>query len=160
MTDPEEREKLMAALVKAEAEVAELQAGADLRWNADQRAIKRWQKAAGKKLVWPDHADLCVWLLKQLEGRDRRMAKIRHDPYPTKHDPNLLQVALNIHMATVGSYEEACGSGQVRANLAFLRKRLREWKPTVHAPCEAFDDACKALFIVVVEEARKKKAAK
>lgn len=38
----------------------------DLRWNADMRAIKRWQAAApGRELTWPDHADLCVWLLEQ-----------------------------------------------------------------------------------------------
>lgn len=39
----------------------------DIRWNADMRAIKRWQDAhPGKDNVWPDHADLCVWLLGQL----------------------------------------------------------------------------------------------
>ena len=46
---------------------AELEAGFDLRWNADMRAIKRWQAATGRILVWPDHADLCVWLLEQLD---------------------------------------------------------------------------------------------
>lgn len=43
----------------------------DLRWNADQRAIKRWQAAApagkDRSLTWPDHADLVVWLLEQLD---------------------------------------------------------------------------------------------
>ena len=40
----------------------------DLRWKADMRAIERWQGAhPGKELVWPDHADLVVWLLEQLE---------------------------------------------------------------------------------------------
>ncbi|MCK1670352.1 hypothetical protein [Bradyrhizobium sp. 150] len=39
----------------------------DLRWKADMRAIKRWQAATGRKLTWPDHADLCVWLLEELE---------------------------------------------------------------------------------------------
>lgn len=39
-----------------------------LRWNADMRAIKRWQAATGRELVWPDHADLCVWLLEQLDA--------------------------------------------------------------------------------------------
>lgn len=38
----------------------------DLRWNADMRAIRRWQQAhPGNDLVWPDHADLCVWLMDQ-----------------------------------------------------------------------------------------------
>ena len=40
----------------------------DLRWDADMRAIKRWQDAhPGNDLVWPDHADMVVWLLEQLD---------------------------------------------------------------------------------------------
>jgi hypothetical protein len=36
----------------------------DLRWKADMRAMSRWRKAhPGNELVWPDHADLVVWLL-------------------------------------------------------------------------------------------------
>lgn len=39
----------------------------NLRWEADMRAIKRWQAAhPGRELVWPDHADMVVWLLEQL----------------------------------------------------------------------------------------------
>lgn len=46
---------------------ADLERSFDLRWNADMRAIKRWQAAhPGNDLVWPDHADLVVWLLDQL----------------------------------------------------------------------------------------------
>lgn len=42
----------------------------DMRWKADMRAIKRWQEAhPGNELVWPDHADLCVWLLEQLDEK-------------------------------------------------------------------------------------------
>jgi len=38
----------------------------NLRWKADQRAIKRWQAAhPGNELTWPDHADMVVWLLEQ-----------------------------------------------------------------------------------------------
>lgn len=38
----------------------------NLRWKADQRAIKRWHEAGGDELTRPDHADLCVWLMGQL----------------------------------------------------------------------------------------------
>lgn len=48
-------------------EAAELQAIFNLRWDADMRAIKQWQAATGRTLTLPDHADLCVWLLEQLE---------------------------------------------------------------------------------------------
>jgi hypothetical protein len=41
----------------------------NLRWNADMRAVKRWRAAnPGNELVLPDHADLVVWLLEQLDG--------------------------------------------------------------------------------------------
>ena len=43
--------------------IAELDATFDLRWKADMRAIKAWQAETGRDLTWPDHADLCVWLL-------------------------------------------------------------------------------------------------
>jgi hypothetical protein len=40
----------------------------NLRWKADMRAIERWQEAhPGNELTWPDHADLCVWLLEENE---------------------------------------------------------------------------------------------
>jgi hypothetical protein len=38
---------------------------------ADMQAISRWQAAnPGKELTWPDHADLVVWLLEQLEKKN------------------------------------------------------------------------------------------
>lgn len=50
------------------AELAELQASSDLRWNADQRARERWRAAhPDQPLTWPDHVDLCVWLMAELE---------------------------------------------------------------------------------------------
>lgn len=46
------------------AEVEEFQELFDLQWKADQRAIKRWQEAhPGNDLVWPDRADMVVWLM-------------------------------------------------------------------------------------------------
>lgn len=40
----------------------------NLRWDADMRAIKRWQaEKPGRDMTWPDHADLVVWLLGQHE---------------------------------------------------------------------------------------------
>lgn len=54
-------------------ELTELQYIFNLRWEADRRAIKRWQEAApGRELVWPDHTDLLVWLLDQLEEATAR----------------------------------------------------------------------------------------
>ena len=52
-------------------EIDSLQSTFDIRWKADMRAIKRWQKAhsdnPGAELIWPDHADLVVWLMGETE---------------------------------------------------------------------------------------------
>ncbi len=52
-------------------ELAELQSLFTLRWNADMRAIKMWQKEdPSRSLTWPDHADLVTWLLGALEVKE------------------------------------------------------------------------------------------
>lgn len=48
-------------------EIADHDIGFNLRWDADMRAIKRWQAETGRDLVWPDHADMVVWLLNKLD---------------------------------------------------------------------------------------------
>lgn len=59
--------ELMASAPAMQEEIEDLQRTFDLRWQADMRAIKRWQEAnPGNDLTWPDHADLVVWLLEQL----------------------------------------------------------------------------------------------
>lgn len=53
-------------------ECDELQRTFDLRWAADMRAIARWRGGdPEKQFRLPDHADLCCWLLAQLEERGR-----------------------------------------------------------------------------------------
>lgn len=50
--------------------IEELEATFELRWKADMRAIKRWQEAnPGNDLTWPDHADMVVWMLDQMDAR-------------------------------------------------------------------------------------------
>jgi len=50
-------------------ELVELNHSFELRWEADMRAIQRWRAEDPKprELCWPDHADLCLWLLRRLE---------------------------------------------------------------------------------------------
>ena len=31
------------------------------------RAIKLWQDDTGETLTWPDHPDLCIWLLDEMK---------------------------------------------------------------------------------------------
>lgn len=63
------REALDQAVAELGGEAAQLLETFKLRYDADMRSIKRWQEAhPGNDLVWPDHADLVVWLLEQRPG--------------------------------------------------------------------------------------------
>ena len=63
-------EALRADVRYLEKEYLDLQMSFNLRWEADQRAIQRWRYAhPGCELMCPDHADLCVWLMEQLEKK-------------------------------------------------------------------------------------------
>jgi hypothetical protein len=70
------------------AEIVDLRASFDLRWKADMRAIKRWQAVhPGKELVWPDHADMVVWLLGEVDRL--RAALIEARELLGDHGPDL-----------------------------------------------------------------------
>jgi hypothetical protein len=53
-------------IVELKNELYDMKHSFRLRWNADIRAIKRWQEATGRTMEWPDHADLCVWLMERI----------------------------------------------------------------------------------------------
>jgi len=67
-----ELDRQNAEITKLKVEAEDENRSFALRWNADMRAIKRWQAATGRELVWPDHADLCVWLLEQLDAVEEK----------------------------------------------------------------------------------------
>jgi len=48
-----------------------------IRRDADDRAMQRWQKATGRSKVWPDHADLCVWLMGKIENLEDQLGITR-----------------------------------------------------------------------------------
>jgi hypothetical protein len=70
--EPIEADGIRAVVEAAEAGIEDVRSF-DLRWKADMRAIERWQTEKrlltgnDHSLIWPDHADLVVWLLGQLE---------------------------------------------------------------------------------------------
>ena len=69
--------KLIASSPEMKAELEDMQMTLDLRWKADMRAINRWRAAnPGNDLTLPDHADLVVWLLEQLEAAERLRAPV------------------------------------------------------------------------------------
>lgn len=60
-------------IVRLREALAEFDATFNLRWDADMRAIKRWQKAnPDRVLIWPDHVDLVLWL----EAEVTRLGKV------------------------------------------------------------------------------------
>lgn len=67
------REAAESRIKELEQEIAERDASFDLRRKADQRAIERWreQSTMGSRverdLMQPDHADLCMFLINELE---------------------------------------------------------------------------------------------
>lgn len=69
-------DELRAEIEKLKKQLADEAASFELRWQADMRAIKRWQKATGKTKVWPDHADLCLYLMEELERAEELRDKI------------------------------------------------------------------------------------
>lgn len=62
----EDLENARAYIGRLADEAAEHRHSFEIRWRADMRAIERWQAAhPGNDLVWPDHADLVVWLMER-----------------------------------------------------------------------------------------------
>ena len=71
-----ERELESIRADKAEAKLAEMQAEFDLRWKADMRAIEQWKEAHLVSSVWPDHADMVVWLLARADKAEAGLAEL------------------------------------------------------------------------------------
>ena len=62
-------------------ELDEMEASFDLRWKADMRGIERWRKEKPKErdLTWPDHADMVVWLMVELDQLESLNADLRKE---------------------------------------------------------------------------------
>jgi len=60
--------------VTAADRIEELENTVDLRWECDRRAIKQWREAhPGNDRVWPDHVDLCMWLMEKVEELENNL---------------------------------------------------------------------------------------
>jgi hypothetical protein len=68
--------KLCAKILKrAKDELLDRDVSFELRWCADKRAIRAWQEAHPERgEVWPDHADLVLWLMERLAGQEGERA--------------------------------------------------------------------------------------
>lgn len=106
----------------------ELQASFDLRWKADMRAIKRWQEAnPGRENIWPDSADLCVWLIGEIERLAAPEADGEVEELANPHGEFMENLAKRF-----AQVEAANGSLQAQARAAIaifmplLRRQARE----------------------------------
>lgn len=68
-----ENKSLKARNKTLEDEIRENGIGAKHRRRAEQRAISRWEAEHSIKREWPwkDHADLCFWLMGQLDAAEK-----------------------------------------------------------------------------------------
>jgi hypothetical protein len=79
---------LIADLRAARVDLADLQSTFDRMWDADQRAIMRWQEAhPGNDMVWPDRSRLTEWLLERAFPPNR--SRVVQDHRPVKPTPQM-----------------------------------------------------------------------
>jgi len=63
----EDRDQIKILLTNARSSENEYRRGFELRWQADERARKRWRDGRSTNIVFPDHVDLVIWLAEQLD---------------------------------------------------------------------------------------------
>ena len=69
MNNNQDIRALGARIVELEDQIKEYEQSFELYYDASMRGIKMWQEATGRDMVWPDKADLIVWLLEKFEAR-------------------------------------------------------------------------------------------
>ena len=58
-----------ADALEAQAErIAEQDSVLEMKWAAEDRAIKAWQEKTGERMTWPDQAKLVEWLMGELDA--------------------------------------------------------------------------------------------
>lgn len=104
--------------------INELQLSLDLEWEAGQRAIKMWQAETGKELVWPDKADLCVWLMQQneqLQATNQQLLEALHI------GAHWMEWWINTAECEC-EYSHTCGYNERKAELEQMQKALTNAK--------------------------------
>lgn len=61
------REQLLQRIFEAEGELDELRHTFDLQWRASMRATRMWQEQTNQRSIWPDSANLMMWLMSKLD---------------------------------------------------------------------------------------------
>jgi len=124
---------LSADLAQAKIELGSLQKEAedheksfDVRQAADMRAIERWRAASPQReLIWPDHADMVVWLLERLEVADKDIRAIA--PFIQAYNAKIetLRAIAQETAACCGKPARMCGHDSARITLKELGIQIK-----------------------------------
>jgi hypothetical protein len=128
----DELEQEVARLKDAD---VEHEASFDLRWKADLRAIERWRGARkDRRLILPDHADLCVNALdwvetaeRALKDRDAEVERLK-SAWQERENEALTLRAANADFARSFSelQDELAAAQQDKARLDWLEREVAE----------------------------------
>ena len=66
-SDPVQQEAADALEAQAE-RIAEQDYVLEMKWRAEERAIRAWQEKTGERMTWPDQAKLVEWLMDELDA--------------------------------------------------------------------------------------------
>lgn len=78
-------EEMRERMREAEENAIELQRLFQARWHADMRATNIWQRETGRRGVWPDHADMVLWLLQKLDAHGLLLPEPEDEPDEAGH---------------------------------------------------------------------------
>lgn len=143
----------------------ELQQAFDMRWQATQRAIKVWQtKHPSSDLTWPDHAELIVWLLDEIESLRAQVATLREALMSTEERCSQWAEIAGKHGAEVYRLKAAI---KTQANaVRTLQKcdeteinRLRKTHQQAHIATQTLDSEREANAVLTAENDRLRAAA-
>ena len=73
-------EAILDALYDAQKDVEDYVHEFNMRMSADWRAIKRWRAATGRTRVIPDHENLVVFLLEQIDKLEDELECLKNSP--------------------------------------------------------------------------------
>lgn len=84
-------EAILDALYTANGEVDDYVRMNNMRMAADWRAIKRWRAATGRTRVIPDHENLVVFLLEQIDKLEDELECLKNSPEKNLQRSDVMQ---------------------------------------------------------------------
>ena len=114
-----------ADALEAQAErIAEQDYVLEMKWRAEDRAIKAWQAKTGEHLTWPDQAKLVEWLMDELHTARARIAELEVMLEVDDDEIQLLENRLRVALDAVK--EDTARIAEQEAENKALRAALKE----------------------------------